>query len=219
MAHKKLRSDGQNNPMPLTRDEIKSLLEELSVSLTANFKLELENQTNALRDIIDSQVETINTLKSTVVKQAVAIDRLEGINRREHAIISGLSEENSANDTLTNFIQQLDVQLDETFKPIRLGTLKNGTKSRPLKVKFRSENDKLRAIEKSRNLIRSDPQAAKIYVNFDESPLRRLENARLRQAKNDLIKKNPNKNVQIRKGKLFLENVEVDHFDITKQVF
>ena len=88
-----------------------------------------------------------------------------------------------------------------------------------MKIKLRNEEDKRKLVTESRKLTRTTPDLHEIFVNFDESPLTRRENARLRTSRKDLKKANPDKEVTIRGRKVYLGNVVVDEFDILNQVF
>ena len=63
--------------------------------------------------------------------------------------------------------------------------------------------------------------AGQIYLSHDETPYQRKENARLRNIRNTLREedKEKKKNIIIRKGKVLVDDVEVDRFDITNQLF
>ena len=62
---------------------------------------------------------------------------------------------------------------------------------------------------------------SQIYLSYDETPYQRKENARLRKVRNTLREedKEKKKKIIIRKGKLFVDDAEVDQFDITNQLF
>ena len=59
-----------------------------------------------------------------------------------------------------------------------------------------------------------------IYINFDETPLTRNENARLHKERNRLrdLEENANKRIFISKGKLKIDDVIHDEFNIENQL-
>ena len=61
--------------------------------------------------------------------------------------------------------------------------------------------------------------AAKVYVNYDEPYYSRKENNRLRKKKSDLIRNHANDDIKIAKGKLYHNNMVVDQFDLSNQLF
>ena len=78
---------------------------------------------------------------------------------------------------------------------------------------------KQEAVTKNQQFIKKNPEEDKIYFSYDEPLLTRRENARLRKVKKDLSEQNPGSNVQLTKGKLLLNNIERDSFNLKNQVF
>ena len=62
-------------------------------------------------------------------------------------------------------------------------------------------------------------EAAKIYINYDEPYHSRKENNRLRKKKSDLSKTFKDDVIKIEKGKLYHNNMIVDQFDLSNQLF
>ena len=72
-------------------------------------------------------------------------------------------------------------------------------------------------IDKAKKL--KDFKAAKVYINYDEPYYTRKENNRLRKKKAILKKDNVQDDIKILKGKLYHNNLMVDQFDLSNQIF
>lgn len=189
------------------RDEVKSLIQ-----------AELKNKIHILN-------KTMSDMKDTVVNQAIEIEKLKAHNSRKFAIVSGLPEsENETNEleseAVAEFISNTGADIDISFKPFRLGK-KQENKKRPLKIKFKSAENKRVAMDRNfqRNISRNENE--KIYINHDLPYYTRKENARLRKRKFDLCKDKTDQQkskIKILKGKLYDDEEIVDSFDLRHQV-
>lgn len=195
-----------------------AILEECLTKLRTDIKSDNANLVNELRLEIKKQQNEINSLREIVIKQAQAIERMETINRNQYGIISGIPE-NDDDDLLKKTLDAINVTLPENSAK-RIGK-PDTNKRRLIRVKFNSEEERNNAVTKSRQILSNNRIFKKVYINRDEAPLTRAENARLRQAKKELIKENENHSdsIKISQGKLLMNGVEHDSFNLRNQIF
>lgn len=215
-------------PKPITIEYLDSALKELRDSLHTNIVNELTQQIQQLRSIIDKQNDTIS-LQSTqienfkqqlssqhnaIIHQAKRIEAMEVKNRSLNLIIRGIPENPTVpliDDIQNNF------KSNEPFNIVscsRIGKLQQNN-TRPIKITVSSFDDKI----KLSNFARSNLRTKSIYVNFDEPPLTSRENKRLRDKAKSLKTDNPTKDYKLDKGRLLVDGMELDRFDLKNQIF
>lgn len=215
---------------PLTKSDLDAALESLYQRIkkdTAAQVTLLEEQNKRLKEIVDKQNAEIQLMRSSVVSLAAQFEQISRKERADFAIINGVDESISdVNAWVLKLSGALNLQIDNSFKPIRLGKTARPNKTRPIKVKFQTEKDKRDAIHNCRKLFNDNAgikrlfgNQKKLFINFDESPTARRESARLREARKIAIRDNPDKSVQIRRGRLYLDDVQIDEWDIANQYF
>lgn len=210
MTTPRLRS-GSNTPA-LTLEDLKAALAVQREDIIDN----LSNKIDELKQIIELQAAKIKTLENHVGLQEIKLAQLDNLTRKEFSIIHGIPEDAIVEDTLKKLKL---VDIDKEYTPFRLGK-KRDEGCRPIKIKFKTEKQKINLTKSANDVIRLSPDEFKdIYINYDQSPLHRSENARLRLVKNDLKNKNPGATVRILKGQVILNDTVMDKFDLRKQVF
>lgn len=203
------RSSRDNEPLTL------ALLTEHLNKLREDIKLDTTALIQELRNVITEQKQIIDSLKSTVIKQASELERLNCRERKEFAIINGVPENNQ--EAFDEVLDLLEADICPEYKPIRLGKNHPG-KFRPLKIKFKTESAKIKSCKKA-NVLRSGIHTKRVYINYDYPPYTSKENARLRHKLKELKVTNPTHNYKIQNGKLLDNDTIIDHFDIQNQVF
>lgn len=212
----------------ITLKSIHELITNMRVEITTlreDIRAEFRQQTDTLQQKIDSQRKEITSLMQVVSKQAGQIDYLESLNRADSIIIYGIPElNNEGNPTdLGHYVSQLTTTLqlpsilNPEFIPTRLG--KKSNKPRPVKVKVKTVQEKIKLVTKARTQLKTIPAYKNVFINFDESPISRKENARLRAKVKELRQLHPDKVVKIVKRNLLVDNVTVDSFDLSNQIF
>ena len=111
----------------------------------------------------------------------------------------------------------------------RLGSKPDDTENdyRQIMIKFKTNKDKYEILRCSKLLKnwRDDKDTSlgtrNIYINPDESPMTRKENARLRKERDRLrnLDENAGKKIVIHKGKLKVDNIVHDELNIENQLF
>lgn len=154
-----------------------------------------------------------------MIKQAITIERLDSINRNCCGIVTGIPEDANGQAILSDMWSALNVN-PQPRSTLRLG--KPSThKSHPIKVKFQSEEQKVQVVNNSRLLFKQNSRFKNIFINWDEAPLTRAENARLRKVKKELMDQHPDKkkDIKIIKGQVLLNDNIHDSFNLRNQIF
>lgn len=227
--HRNLRSNSKDNiemaekakspnkKSTLTIQDLRSALNEQDQRLTTVFQEMLRESLKVLKEQIDKQNEKIVMLENVITNQASHIDKIDNYMKRKYAILQGVPEDKDETQ-LEEIIIALDANLEKSFKPIRLGK-KTNDKNRPIKLKFINENEKRNTVNKSRDVFKENEAFNNIYLNYDESTYRRLENGRLRRMKKENKAKYPDKDIQLQKGQLLMDNNVIDKYNIKNQIF
>ena len=218
----------QINSAQLSTDVLNAALTNLKEQLTTILEEKFKEHTDCLHSIINKQKNEIDFLKQSVISQAVQIEKLENTNRRKYAIINGLPEVDdnegrsvSLSETINKLIDDIGladtVKLDPKFQIFRIGK-KETSKSRPVKIKLQSESMKHNLVTLSREHFKNNEN--KVYINYDQGPLTRKENFRLRiscnKLRNDPL--NKNKRILLQKGKITVNGVIVDSFNLENAI-
>lgn len=207
------------NNISINLEDLKSALAEQSQEILGSLTAKISE----LKDIIKNQAEQIRiledrqtSLENRIVHQEVQLAHLDNNSRKEFAIIHGIPEDNTSLETI---VKKLDLKIDNDFEPIRLGIIKQEQTYRPIKIKFKNETTKINNVKSASSKIKSSPNSYKnISINYDQNKLYRLENLRLRNVRKRLLEKYPDKIVKLYRGKVLLDNIEVDSFDLNKQL-
>ena len=201
---------------PLTELRFVQLIDEKLDKLSRVFLSQIQNlktEVNALRVICKAQQEQL--------------EAFEREKRQNNLIISGIAE-TDRNDPnyeeselkkikqVCTFIEPTAIDSLNIVECFRLGRYTG--KARPIKIKFMKTSSRNKILTGSKRL-RGNQTFNNVYINPDESDLSRKENARLRKVASNLRKENPTNKVYIKQGKVFLDNIQRDIFDIGNQLF
>ena len=233
-----------NTPPPaLTLQDFKKLLCESEERVIATFNAKIEilldkvsSLESAITDIkaVQAQQEmSITSIKDVIVEQQRQIEAFDERERKCNLIVSNLPETDVTlnGDTLdddetkvlalANAILPASQELysGQILDVVRLG--RPGNRPRTVKVKLSNEIARNNVLRSGRNLRSDDIHAAfgRVYVNKDLSFLRRQEEKRLREKRNQLKKTYPDADVRIKNGKLFLGPAIRDCVDYRNQLF
>ena len=213
----------QKHIEPVTK-KLESIEDKLGTMETKLSKMEDELAENGAK--VDAAVKDVDTLKNVIVHQQ---KYLEAIKRKEvenNVIIAGIPNDimklnnieiTDDDEKLVKIFDHIDCadKLSDS-KVIRLPT-RNEAPTHSVKILFKSCNDVKHVINKAKQL--KTFTAAKVYINYDEPFYTRRENNRLRKKKFDLLRLHTNDEVKITKGKLYHNNIQVDRFDLSNQLF
>ena len=199
------------------------------------FNLQLQTVLNEkLTDIMAPFVAKIQQLESKCEKLETMCDKLqcaqtallqsqeklEITSRCKNVIITDLKEELNTNAAIKEIIHIImAASQDSPTAPLnfdckRLGS--NQSHPRPVKVVFQTEEASSK-VKRNAKLLRQHNQFNNVYINPDWPPATSKENARLRNRAKQIRATNPNSTVQIRKGKLLIDDAIVDSFNIANQ--
>ena len=193
----------------------------------------VESAINDIKAVQVQQEMDIDKIKDLIVTQQTHIEWLDERSRGCNLMVSGLPESNITYNqetleddkekalTLINDIlypgQVLDS--DDIVDVTRLG--RPGRNPRPLKVKVIDEKCRNNVVRSGR-LLNSDKIRSvfgRVYINKDLSYLRRQEEKRLRQKRNELKAAHPDADVRLKNGKLYLGPAVRDMLDYRNQLF
>ena len=193
----------------------------------------VESAITDIKAVQTQQEMDISKIKDLIVAQQTHIEWLDERSRSCSLMVSNLSESDvtfeeetldSDNDkvvALANAIlppgQRLVVE--DIEEVTRLG--RPGGKPRPLKVRLYEDKHRNDIVRSGRHLNSDRIRKAfgRIYVNKDLSYLRRLEEKRLRNKRNELRVSFPTAEVKLKNGKLYLGPVVRDKIDYRNQLF
>ena len=168
------------------------------------------------------------SIKKLLLNQQLQIENIEGENRACSFIVSGIIESDSqSNDerAVVNICSRImsdanlnGVDENNIVSSNRLGKKQINGKPRAIKVTFNSKSCRDSILRHSGQL-RSAADYKGVYINPDESPLTRKENARLRQKKKLLLNnKAEGDNIRLQRGVLLKNDSVIDRFDIKNQL-
>ena len=178
--------------------------------------LEAENRKKAednatLKEIIRNMQRSLNKSDSDVRNKNIIITSLpEGDIETDHKIMKSDHEKVSWILDFTKN-ESFSEEAIGNFQIDRLGEPKIGY-NRVLKITLPSAEDRDAFLEEVKTLKNAPEPWSKVYVKKDQHPTYIAENNKLRK-KMKLLKSNPdnqNKDIKILKGKLLVDNEEVD---------
>ena len=217
-----LSSSKCEKSMTITVADLHEALDQLRFTLREEIRKDFQEELRELRTTIQNQQVTIQTMKTTIIEQALCIERYEKERRANCAIIYGIPEATDStenlNDKIIDILQKTEVYFNssEVF-PVRIG--KKGKNPRPVKITLKSEATKKEVVAKAREKFPKKPELKSIFINYDQSPLTRKENLRLREKMKSLRVEHPQKEIKISNGLLLMDGLVVDKFDLRTQVF
>ena len=169
----------------------------------------------------------IESLKRVILEQQKYLESAKKKEVSSNIIISGIpnaaltingvevTDNNEKLEKIFNHIGCID-KLSENSKITPL-PVREGYVNHSIKMQFKSNDDVKHIISNAKCL--KTFSAAKIYINYDEPYYSRRENNRLRKKKSELIRNHTNDEIKIYKGKLYHNNMVVDQFDLSNQLF
>lgn len=243
---KNLRSNASNTPpstVSFTLLDIQKLIADSERRMTALIKEKfeglsekvgaLEKAITAVKAVQVQQETDIGRIKELLYKQQVQIEAFEERDRRCNLVFSNVPEEpctfesvSHADDepklvALANAILPPEQRIgkDNIVSVSRIG--RAGGRPRLIKVRLTDADCKTNILRSSRNLnspaIRSS--FGRVFINKDMSFLRRMEEKRLRENLKQVRSRQPDAEVKLRNGKLFLGSIVRDCVDFRNQLF
>lgn len=201
-----------------------SLKEQLSNDIKEIIKYSVREsiaaEVKSLHQTINDQREEIDKLKHTVMQ--LEMDRLKE-KRREIAcnlILRGVDEENEktedqTKEKVTRLLKRA-VPNCNVVKAVRIGKF-NPRNPKIIKVTVDNFSEKISLLKECRKL--RDGVFHNIFVSPDRTPLDRMEDFRLRQKFKKLRTENPNSHIQLRGGRLLMDDVVIDHEEPLRHLF
>ena len=207
-----------HNALILELDKLKSELKSDLIQIVSNV---VNKHIRMLEDRVDQQESEISALKQIILdneREKLKVTRSELV---RNFVIRGLDEPKEEKKTeLDDKVKDVMNTLDVKFNPIsiqRVGKRVDG-KPRTIKVVTQSVDDRNAVLKRSRQL-RQNSSFKQVYLDSDKCFLDRREDARLRKQLRQWKQQNPTATVKIFRGKLLVDDVEVDHADPVKHIF
>ena len=191
----------------------------------------LLNQKLKVSDARMKSLENSNTkMKQIITKQQTFILHQDKNERNKRIIIYGIPEEKhllhegeeARNDEekvklILNVLNHADIPLKFCRK---IGNKDQGPEKRPkiLLVEFNSQKDR-NVVKNSAIELNKIDSMKYIRIKADLSYEDRNEYKRLYQKRDVLIKENPDKEIMVDKGKLFMDRVVIDEFKSIHSIF
>ena len=198
---------------------------------------QVENLQKTIKEIKDKQSKQeeqvatngkdLSSLKKVIVEQQKYLEIVKKKELSNNIIVSGIpndafmlgdaevNDDNGKLEAIFHHIDCLEV-LSSSHKVISI-PMREGAKAHSVKMQFEDKSYVRTIMEKAKTL--KSFEAAKIYINYDEPYYSRKEHNRLRKEKFNLLASNPEDDIKIQKGKLCHNNLVVDQFDLSNQLF
>ena len=119
---------------------------------------------------------------------------------------------------VTGILGQLNANIKETAYTIKQFDPPTDKPTHSAKITLNSV-DMRKAVVSEAKKLKNIPGLDRVYVKNDETKLARSENYRLRDKARDLRLRYPGASININKGILKQDDVEVDKFDLSNQIF
>lgn len=194
---------------------------------------DLEKTINTVKAVQAQQEGDISHIKKLLCKQQMQIEAFEERDRRCNLIFSNVPEDQCTFESvaltddepkviaLANAIlpPEQRISKEDLIDVSRIG--RPGGRPRILKVKLSDASCKINILRSSRNLNSSSIRTSfgRVFINKDMSYLRRLEEKRIRESFRLLRGRQPDADIRLRNGKLYLGSVVRDCVDVCNQLF
>lgn len=199
-------------------DRIETVLNERLESLRNEIKKDFEDKIEKLESKIATQADEIEILRSRQFGTNEGLEALASFSHqqlkseiRRNVVLTGIPESDGEDDIPAKAVEVLEIlgcKRSDAVYHSRVGKSQGG-KPRLLKLSFRSFQDRMNALRKSREL-RNDHRFRDVYVNADLTFAERSERKRLRAKADKLKGQHPNDEITLRKGELLIDSVTVD---------
>ena len=200
-------------------------IEDLETSMAQNSTKigKLEEETEENKATMNNTDAEVKTLKNVILEQQ---KYLEVIRRRELAnvvTVTGIPKE--AVKIGGTDCDTTEDKLKEILRFIGCGDCQyeiiptNQVPDRNIfaKLKIRNQKNVEAILDNAKKL--KDLKPIEIFINRDQPYHSRKENNRLRKKKFDLVQQHGKENIKIAKGKLLHNDIVVDQFDLSNQLF
>ena len=174
--------------------------------------------------------EKFEVLEKSVKNQQKFLARADKDNRLKRLLIAGVPEEKNITikgevatndrDKASLIIKSCGIKDVKTERVRRIGALDRGTDKRPrfILIEFNSWTDR-NLVKKAGDNLKDHPETKYYFFKADVSKEDKEEYTRLYKVKEAITKDNPDSVVEIKYGKLFVDNVQVDKAKSAHQDF
>ena len=173
------------------------------------------------------------TLKKVILNQQTFVEQTQRSNLARNAMITGIPDTpltiegfvmNTTEEKVHGILDELNPDIKSEHYVIKVFdpfTNARGVITHSAKIIFKTQELKKKTMEKTK-MFKEHENAffQSVYVRNDETKLSRSENYRIRKKARELRESNPNdKTIKIEKGVLYQNGSEIDHFDLSNQIF
>ena len=179
----------------------------------------LENENTMLKKVIVEQQQFIEQCKREKLATNIIITGMPagGVTESDDVVHS------TPDEKIQHLLSVMDADgLDSDNYQVKVLTRNDSTApTHVYKVSFNDVEQKTFVIEKRSNLARlpNDHPFRRVFIKNEEPMLTRRENERLGRKRRELVEAHTGKNVRIYRGKLTIDDIEVDRFDLNNQLY
>lgn len=214
-GRRKQSKDDEDVPLTLElfRDEISRMKEELRAGIVKDVLKVLKEEITVMKEQIESHDNDIEQIKSYIVNLETHRLKEERKALGNNVVIRGLTETKDETAQVTEakvheLLNSINANINSFSKVERIGS-NNNNNCRLIKVTANCRDDRNTILSKAKLLHKSN-EYKRVFLNADRPLLDRKEAARLRALRKEITAQNPHANVKIERGKLFLDNAEID---------
>ena len=223
MANGRRKHGKDDDDVPLTlqhfREEISRMKEELRTNIVNDVIKVLKEEINDMKEKIAVHDKDIENIKSYVINLESERLRMERKALVNNIVVKGLPEDPDETVLVTESkVNNLLSAMNVDVKILMAERVGNKGKSRLIKIITGSRHDRNTILTNSKQL-QNNVHYQNVYLSADRPFLDRKEAARLRVRRKELAQQHPQANVRIRRGKLFLNDEEIDKEYPLRQLF
>ena len=180
-------------------------------------------------ELIASQETEVVQLKKGIVNQQSFLEQIQCNNLIKNVMITGIPNNNviignahysDTKEKIDGILRRIDVVLDYDDYELRTFEISDERTTHAAKMIFKDIETKTRLMSQAKKL-KDNEHFSNVYVRNDETKLARKENYRLWQKARELRSDEANVNavIKIEKGKLIHNDIIVDQYNISNQIF
>ena len=227
-------------PTMVPEDTLRNIIKDtIERSIDERIPNDLGKIIEDMRKDYDEKIEKLQSdnklLKKTIFEQQKFLEGVHREKTKNNVFVTGIPETFTGDDnieitdkkeivrkafTLVNH----EVSVD-TYRIVKVFDPAEGKTRYSAKIVFNDYNSKMEIVKNCKNLATLDERhpLRKIYVRFDDPPLTRKENKRLAdkryQLTREAVESGSGDVYKLEKGKLMKNNVQIDEFNLSNQIF
>ena len=195
--------------------------------------VETLDEVKTLRTELNEKTEEIKTLKKVIGEHQKVIESVQREKKANNVFVSGLPQTIDSDDEVledsSKVLQHVLTAVHPTVTPDDYVIVKDfdiapGNTRHSMLIRFNEKANKDTVLKNCKDL--KDKPAADplrwVFMKHDQSPMTKKENDRIYQKFRELRethKDSPNTNVRLKSGKLYINDIVHDEFNLSNQLF